>query len=76
MANEFICAAVFTKVASDHLGLDLNRVESLSIVDCNNRPNHLRNDNHLRGASAIFDGEMRNSIALCNRSIGNEETLG
>lgn len=32
---------------SSHLGLDLNRVEDLAVVDANDAANHLRDDDHV-----------------------------
>jgi hypothetical protein len=36
-----------TEVHADHLGLDLNGGEGLSVVDTNNRANHLGEDEHV-----------------------------
>ena len=37
----------FTQVMTDHLSLDFNVVETLAVVNTNNRSNHLRNNNHV-----------------------------
>lgn len=36
-----------TQVVANHLWLDLNGVENLTVVDTNQRANHLWNDNHV-----------------------------
>lgn len=36
-----------TQVVANHLWLDLNGVENLTVVDTNQRANHLRNNNHV-----------------------------
>jgi hypothetical protein len=37
----------FTEVVTNHLGLDLDLVEGLSVVNTNNGTNHLGDDNHV-----------------------------
>lgn len=37
----------FSKIVTDHLGLDLDLVEFLSAVDANDAANHFRHDNHV-----------------------------
>ena len=37
----------FTQVVTNHLSLDLNVVETLPVVNTNNRTNHLRNNYHV-----------------------------
>jgi hypothetical protein len=36
-----------TEVVSHHIGLDLNLVENLTVVHTDNRPDHLREDDHV-----------------------------
>lgn len=48
MTHEFVRATVFTQVGTDHLWLDLNSVEGLSIVHADDGADHLRDNNHLR----------------------------
>lgn len=48
MANKLVRATVLCKIGTDHLGLDFDRVEGLSVVDADDGANHLWDDDHLR----------------------------
>ena len=41
----------FTQVVTNHLGLDFNVVETLSVVHTHNRADHLRDHNHVTKVS-------------------------
>ena len=53
------------KIVADHLGLDLNRVEDLAVVDADDRADHLGNDNHVT-EMGLDDGGLliRGSLLL------------
>lgn len=46
MLDRFVTDREFCEIVTDHFGLDFDLVESLSVVDADNAPNHLRNDDH------------------------------
>lgn len=41
-----------SKIMANHLGLDLNLIEGLAIVDSNNAPNHFRYNDHVAKVSS------------------------
>jgi len=47
MLHRFVCDAKLSEVVSNHLRLDLNLVESFSLVNSDNASNHLWENNHV-----------------------------
>lgn len=62
-----------TQVVSNHLRLDLNGVENLTVVDTNQRANHLRNNNHVSQVS-LNNGRLLVSWSsqLSSSQLGNQ----
>ena len=47
MLHRSISKREFAQIVTNHLSLDLNVVEVVTIVHTNNTSNHLRNNNHV-----------------------------
>ena len=47
MSCRLICDREFPKIVTNHLWLDFNLVEALSVVNANHRTNHFWNNNHV-----------------------------
>jgi hypothetical protein len=60
-----------TKVVTNHLGLDLNLVESLTVVDTEDRADHLGNNDHVAQVSLDRSGLLVRSSGL----LGGTELL-
>lgn len=62
-----------SKVVADHLRLDFNLVEDLSVVDSNNRADHLGNNDHVTEMS-LDNGRLlaRGSLLLGSTELLNE----
>lgn len=51
MLDRFVTDGELSKIMANHLGLDLNLIEGLAIVDSNNAPNHFRYNDHVAKVS-------------------------
>lgn len=47
MSDRSVCDGKLTQVVANHLGLDLHGVEHLTVVDTNDRANHLGDNDHV-----------------------------
>ena len=52
MSRGLVSDGELAEVVSDHLRLDLDLVEAVSVVNTHNGPNHLRHDNHVSQVSS------------------------
>lgn len=57
MGNGSVSDGELSQVVADHLGSDLDLVEGLSVVNSDNRSNHLREDHHVSKVS-LDDGRL------------------
>ncbi len=51
MLDRLVGDGEFTKVVTDHFGLDFDLVENLSVVDTDDRSNHFRDNDHITKVS-------------------------
>lgn len=71
MGNGSVCDGELTEVSSKHLRLDFNLVELLTVVDTDNRTNHLGDDDHVSQVGLDDSG----LIVGASSDLGSSELL-
>lgn len=76
MGNRAVRDGELSQVVADHLGLDLNLVEDLSVVDTNDGSNHLGDNNHVSEVSLDNGGLLVGAGSLLGLSQLSHQTHG
>eukprot|EP00297_Palpitomonas_bilix_P000296 CAMPEP_0113912006 /NCGR_PEP_ID=MMETSP0780_2-20120614/28618_1 /TAXON_ID=652834 /ORGANISM="Palpitomonas bilix" /LENGTH=375 /DNA_ID=CAMNT_0000908779 /DNA_START=413 /DNA_END=1538 /DNA_ORIENTATION=+ /assembly_acc=CAM_ASM_000599 len=71
VAHGFVRKGELSKVVTNHIGLDLNSVEYLSVVNANDRSDHFRNNDHV----AKMGLHSLRLLVLGGVLLGNAELL-
>ena len=74
MSGRSVSNGKLTKVVTNHLGLDLDLVESLTVVDTEDRADHLGNNDHVAQVSLDGSGLLVRSSGLLSGTELLDET--
>lgn len=76
MSGRSVGNSELTKVVTNHLGLDLDLVEGLTVVDTKNRANHLGDNDHVTEVSLDGSGLLVRSSGLLSGTELLDQTHG
>lgn len=71
-SNRLVSDRELTEVAAEHLRTNVNNVEHLAVVDCNNSTNHLRCNHDITEMSLDNGGLLTVGVGLALLQLGQE----